>query len=314
MQNDPLNRGGYVPERPPAIELPNDDGRITKGFRAIGTSWDLLKRRPSLLVLPAISAVTVTIAAYAIFVPVLYFDHDLLPGKLALGLAALAMALPFTFVTTFCNVGFIAMVQMHWAGEEPSIRQGLREARRRLKTIVLWTLLTTTVGALLRALEEIPGIGAVAGRILTMVGAAAWSLATYFVVPVLVVEDVNVRQGLRRSASVFRKRWGETLTGGVTIGAAFGILTLPACFLLGGGMVAFESGSDTTGLVLIALAVLWAAPLLAVSSALTEMFQLVLYREATEGTLPRGLNQADLGNAIHERKRWFSRNAEGAAG
>jgi hypothetical protein len=290
---------------------PNGSGRISKGFRTLGTSWDLLKRRPVLLVLPAISAAAVTIAAYAIFVPVLYLDHDLLPGKLAVVAAGAAVALPFTLITTFCNVGFVTMVQAHFAGEEPSVRDGLLEARRRLRTIVLWSLLATLVGGVLRSVEEIPGVGALAGKIVALVGGVAWSLATYFIVPVIVVEETGVRQGIRRSATVFRKRWGETLTGGITLGAAFGILMIPGCFLLGGGLIALETGgSAVTGMILIAIAVLWVAPMLAVSSALTEMFQLVLYREATGGALPAGFNRADVNDAFHRRRRWFSRNSD----
>jgi len=42
---------------------------------------------------------------------------------------------------------------------------------------------------------------------------AAWALATFFVLPALAVEDAGAVAAARRSASVIRSRWGESVVG-----------------------------------------------------------------------------------------------------
>ena len=65
----------------------------------------------------------------------------------------------------------------------------------------------------------------------------AWSVATFLVVPVLVVEKVGPLDAIKRSASLLRKTWGEQLVGNFGIGLVFGLLVLLVVLLLGVGAV-----------------------------------------------------------------------------
>ena len=67
-------------------------------------------------------------------------------------------------------------------------------------------LLSATVGILLRMSE------ARTSWLWRLVGGwigLAWTLASYFVVPVLAAEDVGPAEALQRSADLFRETWGE---------------------------------------------------------------------------------------------------------
>ena len=57
----------------------------------------------------------------------------------------------------------------------------------------------------------------------------AWSLVTFLAVPVIAIEGTGPFETIKRSASLFRERWGQQITGNIAIGAAVFLLgVLPA--------------------------------------------------------------------------------------
>jgi hypothetical protein len=290
--------------QPPPSPIPG--GRIHRGFVLLGRSWDLLRARPRLFVLPAIATVATLVGALLIFIPVLWATRDQ-PDKVSFLIAAAASALPFTIVGTFCNVGFLAMVRMHLRGEEPTVRAGLAVARSKLRPILVWSLISAIVGTALRALEDLPG-AQVLGSLLSLIGGLAWSLGTFFVVPVLVLEDRSAAQSMRRSAEVFRRRWGEEFTGQLAIGAACGILALPGAIVAVVALMTFDEHRFGAGLALAAAAAVLIAPVMVLSSALTEMFSMMLYREATTGVASGPFSEGELYSVLEPKKpSWWRR-------
>jgi hypothetical protein len=271
----------------------------------LGRSWDYLSEYPRLVALPAIAAAATAVAALLIFVPVLFLTDDW-DGRLSMATASSAAALPFTFISTFFNVGFLGMVASYRRGERPTVRDGLGFARARWRVIAGWSLLSTLVGTAVNLLEALPGVGDSLGRVLSWVGGLAWTLATFFVVPVLVTEDVGARAAVRRSSQVFRARWGEAVTGDVVIGTAFGIMMCP---LIAGGMIGFAIYPDhvVIGASLLAGAIACCGALIAMSSAMSEFFTLALYEHALGGEPTAPFTQQDLGSAIRGRKPPFWR-------
>ncbi len=77
-------------------------------------------------------------------------------------------------------------------------------------------LIPATVGMISVGIQENTGI--LVGINDQMVG-IAWSVLTYFVVPVLLYEPVGVGQSIKRSAQIFRERWGEQFIGNATMGS-----------------------------------------------------------------------------------------------
>jgi hypothetical protein len=280
------------------------EGRIRRGFRLLGRAWELLSERPRLFALPLLSAALATLATVAIFVPVAVTTSGVGSYKLSFLIASAAAGVPLIFIATYLNVGFLGMVQDHIEGREPSVRRGLALARSRLRPIIAWTLVSATVGGILSALRALPleSGGELLARMVGVVGGIAWGLATYFVVPVLALHGEGTKRSVERSARAFRERWGETLSGAIGIGVITAIVVMPACMLGGGGAVALDEGNTTLGIVLIATAVLVFMPILAVEWALTELFALVVYREATEGIVIAPFTEADIRRSFEPKK------------
>ena len=101
-----------------------------------------------------------------------------------------------------------------------------------LPQILDWTAVSATVGVILRVIESrSERFEEIVSGLLGM----AWTIATYFVVPILVVERVGPIRASRRSMSSMRRTWGEALTANFGIGIITFLATLIALIPLIGG-------------------------------------------------------------------------------
>ena len=114
------------------------------------------------------------------------------------------------------------------------------------------------------------------GKVISGIAGLAWSLVTFLVIPVLVMEGVGVRDALRRSAALFRQTWGEKAAARVGLGLLGSLASLPGIAAIAGAAAL----SDTPNVFLIALGVLWILVVAMVLSALSGIFQTALYRHA----------------------------------
>jgi len=122
------------------------------------------------------------------------------------------------FVATFFNVAFYHEILAALSGDEVSLSRGLRFAATRWKAILLWALFAGLIGLIIRAIEE---RFAIVGRIIGRLVGVAWSIASVFVIPVMVhdEETSNPLVLLKKSAGTLRQTWGEGLIGYIGIGA-----------------------------------------------------------------------------------------------
>ena len=194
-------------------------------------------------------------------------------------------------------------------GEQPTIAGGLRAAWGRLPQILGWTVLASGVGGLLAAMQRLGG-GDWLLSVVGWLGGLAWGLATFFAVPVLALEGTGPIESVRRSSAVFRQRWGETVSGDVTLGVALNAVMIPGFVLVAIGALALEDG-DASGAYVLVAGILVIAPVLVVGSALGELFTLQLYlldgRPGATG--PVGpFDEADLRKAVKPRERsWWEK-------
>jgi hypothetical protein len=142
------------------------------------------------------------------------------------GYALLAgLYLVSTFLATFFNVAFYSQIICALQGRPVSISGGLRVALSRLNAILAWSLFAGLIGLLIKALEE--RVGVVGRWIVRLIG-LAWSVASIFVIPSIVMDPqgANPVSFLKTSASMLKKTWGESLVGfiGIRIGGLLALL------------------------------------------------------------------------------------------
>src|SRR5260370_8269126 len=133
------------------------------------------------------------------------------------------------FVIVFFNVALVGVANSRLMGGTWTFRDGLELAWERKGTILQWALVAATVGVILRTLEERMGL---LGRLIMRIIGIAWTLACYFVVPVLAFEDLTPIDAVKRSSKLFRDTWGEKAIAGFSLSLVSILLILPAIGLL----------------------------------------------------------------------------------
>ncbi|HEX5265222.1 MAG TPA: DUF6159 family protein [Acidimicrobiales bacterium] len=266
-------------------------GRIERGFRLAGASWQVLRSDKALMVLPVVSVLAIVVFSAAVLSPALVngVSHTSRP---ALYLLLALVYFVSTFVATFSNAAIVAAATDRLRGGPGSVSQGLRTAWTRVDKLLAWSALSASVGLVLRALEERGGIfGAIVGRLI----GAAWSVVTFFVVPVMIYEPVGPIDAVKRSGSLFRQRWGEQLVGNGSISIAMIVVGIPVvvlCAVLGAVAPALA----------IVVAVLGFGTLLAAGAALSGIFNAALYRFAVSGEVSAPFFSQDFEQAFRPRR------------
>ncbi len=275
--------------------------RIRRGWQLTKKSWALLRENRELLRFPLYGAAATIVCAVIVVGPGLYLIDD---GEVAFGgpLAVIGFYL-LALIGFYFSVGLAATADMIFQGRQASVSDGLAVARSRFSQIAGWAAVSTVVGLVLSALEN---QGGVLGQVFSRLLAVGWSLITFLAAPVVALEGTGPFETLKRSGSLFKSRWGQQVTGNIAIGGAvflFGIL--PSMLLIGAGVLVWATTSFV-GALLVVLGVIGFAVSALVSSALSGIFGVALYRYALDGETVAGFTSEELESAV---KRKGGRNA-----
>jgi hypothetical protein len=257
--------------------------KFRRSWALAKASAAILREDKELLLFPLCSAGALLLVMLGFLLPMLGLAAiDGLGSREQPSLAAYALAFAFYFtqyfVIFFFNAGLVGCAMLRLGGATPTFRDGIRMATRRIGAIAGYALIATTVGILLRAIQE--RLGFVGKIVIGLIG-MVWSIATYLVVPVLVADDGGPVDAVKHSARLMKKTWGENIIGNAGIGIVFSLLFVGAVLV---GLVMIVAAVAAKSLVLIVVAALLAVMLVAlvflVQSALAGIYAAALYRYA----------------------------------
>ncbi len=280
-------------------------GRFGRSWALAKASWTVLRADKELLILPIISFVATAVAAVSFFVPVFLLGSTTstsseLGGSTStfeMGPAGMAVAfvgyIVLAYITIFFNAALISAANQRMDGGDPTLGSALRGAGARAIAILPWAVVSATVSIVLRAISERSGL---IGKIVVGIIGMAWSLVTFLVLPILVIEGIGVGAAIKRSTDLFKRTWGEQVIANAGIGlvSMLAILAgLPVLALVATGVTALA----VVGVVVF---VLWVVLVAVVTSALSVVYQTALYRYSV-GRPAAGFGTVDLGGAFHRR-------------
>jgi hypothetical protein len=269
--------------------------RVRTGWRLAKDSWAVLRSDRSLALFPALSTAFATGVLALTLTPGLIWsetadkDWIVLPFMLVGGYAV-------TFVVVYFNVALAAAARQSMDGRDTKMSDGLSVARERRGLIAQWALLQFTLGVLTRVVQRLMGDGAAASLVAFLLGlvGVAWSIASFFAVPLLALEGLGPRAALERSASLVRERWGEGLVGQSAIGmAVFLVAFLPLAVLLNAAVGLIDI-NPTAGAVVGVIAIIAFIGTATMASGLSVIFRVGLYRYSTEEKAAAGFAQQDM--------------------
>jgi hypothetical protein len=276
----------------------NNEGKMARGWRLTKASWAVIRQDPTMISIALIGAGFALAGAAAIG----YFGGSFDSGPHSRGQLALVAAIavyPLTFISVFFNVALAGAAAAHFDGHPIDVREALAISWKRVGRIAQWALLAAGVGLVLDLLvSRIPFAGRFAAWLLD----AAWSVATIFAVPLLAFDGRGPIDTAKDSIHLVKGKWGEGITGLVSIGAWTFIAMIPIAILIAVG-VATDRNDPNLGAALIAIAVGGLLLVSALSLATREVFSVALYRYANGSTDTGAFAAADLEDPFSRRGR-----------
>ncbi len=270
-------------------------GRISRTITLAKASWAVLRTDTELVLLPVISAIASTVVAASFIVPLFVAAGgatQLEPGNTEL-VVGFVLYLVLAYITIFFNAALVHGANERLAGGDPTLGSAIRGAMGRAGAILPWALLSATVSLILRAIEE--RFGMVARIVAGLVG-LAWTLITYLVVPILVIEGVGVAEAVKRSSEMFKRTWGENVAGNVGFGL-LGFLGMVPGFAIG------FYGITLGNLFVLAIAVIWLVLVAVVVATMSGIYQTALYRYAKLGSAGGSFDNAALASSFEPKHR-----------
>ena len=266
-------------------------------FTLVRQSWRVLMQDRKLILLPLMGAVTllVVVGAFA-GIAAASGTLDRLDTATSGGSAeasvtdiVLSALMLFTayFIIMFFNAALVATAMERLRGRPATIGYGLSKASSHLPAILGWAIIAGTIGLILNALRD--RTDNFLGQIALSIAGGVWAYVTFFVVPVLIVENVGPIAAIKRSGTLLKSTWGNQVTANfgfalIYIGAAL-VAFLPAALLF----AVSPFLGIVVGVVLVALA-------MGTVQALEGIFKAALYDFAT-GSTPIGFEQSQLSSA-----------------
>jgi hypothetical protein len=272
-------------------------------FEKFSRSWELVKASAGvlrsdkeLMLFPLISGAATLVVMATFLIPV--FALRIFENGIGIGGAVLGFLFYFCqySVIIFFNCALVGAAMIRLDGGDPTLRDGFDAAKSRLPSILGYAAIAATVGVILQGLKNKDN-----NFIVRLIGSglgAAWTLATFLVVPVLVSRDIGPIDALKESVTLLRRTWGENAIGNVGIGAAFGLITF--LFLLVGAGLVFAAYQVSLPLAIgIGAIFLLGVLLLGIyQAALSGVYSAALYRYAVSHEAPAAFRGAMLEDAF----------------
>lgn len=211
--------------------LPNDGkfgfmNRIKRGFRITKLGIHVVKADPELMVYLLFSVIMSVLS----FGVVLTFTGGLgfvigndegFEGGVAVG--TFISYFIVSVITVFWNAAIIASAyERMTTGRNPSFSYGIKQAMKCFPQILIWGLISGTVGVIIGFFEAMAEsdniVVAIIGHIISFMISFAWWMTTFFVVPMIVLENSGVFESMKKGPKLFDETWGENIVASVGTG------------------------------------------------------------------------------------------------
>lgn len=286
-------------------------GKFRASYLLLVESLELFRKDKEIvwyMIWEAVAILVLTASFFAVFFGLIMSDTIVLPEEgeqTSAGLELLGYAVMFVFylasafITTYFSVALTHVVAGRINGEDRNYQDGIRAASARVKKIFVWSALSATVGVLLRLIANKAGW---VGKVFSAFGGVAWAVATFFIVPVLTLEDEKVGASVKRSSQTFVKTWGETLITNFSLSIMF--TGLYVVVILSSFVGAYLFIDSLLALSIIGALMVFAFVVLIIMQKLLDtVIRVVLYHYAVYGKVPDSFTPELILGAVKKQEQ-----------
>jgi hypothetical protein len=278
-------------------------GTFRDSWKLTKTSFRLIREDRALLVFPVVVGLSILgvialllVGEYALLVALAGARGGPTNGLVAAAVALFLVAyFAMVFLSVYGTAALIAAATLKLNGRQPTAADGWRVARARIGRLLLWALITATVGLVIQAISSrVRGVG---GVVIGAVGGATWAVVTYFVVPVLLYENERTWASLKRSVHLFTSTFGRSLVSNLVVALLLGAGIVVAVVLGLAGLLLAVHGGLLLGFALVGVAIAVGVGVALIGAAAEGILRAALYRYATTGKIDPDLMPAGYGAA-----------------
>ena len=302
-QDDPWDDGLWAPRQgsgdaaDPRQGSFRSGGRLSRGIRLARVSWQVVAEQPETLGLIAVGLLAYFGIAAGLFVAV----FQRWPNATDLRFPHYLVVFPILWVgslaANYYNFAVTAIADRRLRGEQMTVSEAVEVANTRIGRLVCWTVVSGVVGLILQVIADRVKL---AGPIAKAVIGLSWGLAVTFVVPILVLDDLSVTEAVRKSAGMFKARWGETVAadGGVALPILLAMVPLAIIAAILGTAVAPAAGIAFGASAFIVAVV--------VIGTLGAVVKVALFNYASTGLIPAPFSEQDLDSYYRQRRNGWT--------
>ncbi len=274
-------------------------GKISNSWELMKASWKILMLDKEMLLFPLFSGIACILVIISFALPLFVLDSGVLLNDIISSedqiikyIVVFMFYLCNYFIIIFFNAAVVICATVRMNGGNPTFKDGIRLAIKRLSLIIRWAIVASGVGMIIRIIEERAGI---LGQIIASIIGFAWTVTSFLVIPVMVVDKRGPIDALKESAHLLRKTWGEQLITNFSFGLIFLLLTIP---VFGLSFLAVMSGKLFIIIFMLVVSAIYILALVLIQSTLQGIFQAALFKFARSGNIAEGFNGYLLKNAI----------------
>ena len=279
-------------------------------------AWSVIKENPYMLVFPVVSALLAILAFLIVggaglaimgvsSVEEEVASSDPSTGFVVAGVVVLVIAAYLaTLITQIFMGGLVKCADEELQGRDSGVGAGLSAAFSRLGALMGWAAIQTAVGWLLSAVRGDASnnnfIVAMLRMVLASLLAVAWSIISFFVLPMIILRGKGPLEAIKESVALIRKTWGMQIAGNVRIGGLIALVAvLPGLLFTGVGVFIAIGGTPAAGIPVASIGIIVIIAAQVLISAMRAIFSVALlhYVEHGEGYGPFGAQE--LQAAVH---------------
>jgi uncharacterized protein DUF6159 len=190
--------------------------KFSNGWTIATNSFRVLKENRQLVIFPILSGVSVILILASFCIAFLGFsgwnlDSVSEPARWVSYAILFLFYIINYFVIVFFNMALVHCTSLYFKGEEVTVEKGIEFSKSRIGSIIAWAVFAGIIGGILKIIQE--NVGSL-GKIITGLIGVVWSIATFFVVPVIAYENLGPIAAFKKSALLMKEKWGESIGAG----------------------------------------------------------------------------------------------------
>ena len=263
--------------------------RLGRGWHIVLQSFRVIQADKELLVYPILQGLIILALGVFVFASAFLGSspaiNDVSPAPSGFLLFFFLFIILTYFISVFFQATIVASASIRFGGKNPALKDGFVQPIKRIFALFTWALVSFVVAMVLNALrsERSSGIGSIGRNAVAGTAELTWSLITFYTIPVLLFEKLNVFKAIGRSSSLFKKTWGEHVTARFAVGALVGIITIPFLLIFFWAL----SSQNITFMIISAILLFVAILVVCVLRSVTDgILRAALYRYAISGKVP----------------------------